>query len=143
MNVQSVPFVASIQNNLAVLIERHTEDPDQLQEALTLSQSASEAVGIGSFFGSRGWIELKLGMLAEAERSFDRCVASQPDSLEGWVGLAVVRFQGGESRQEEARQAFGQVQTLSQSEVLSPYLREKLRSMGNPDWQLSEVSTSP
>lgn len=142
MNVQSVPFVASIQNNLAVLIERHTEDPTELQEALKLSQSASEAVGIGSFFGSRGWIELKLGMLAEAERSFDRCVASQPDSLEGWVGLAVVRFQGGESRQEEARQAFGQVQTLSQSEDLSPYLREKLRSMGNPDWQLSEVSTS-
>ena len=140
MNVQSVPFVSSIKNNLAVLIERNSEDRVELNEALELSRAASEAMKIGSFYGSRGWVELELEMLVEAERSFERCVEYEPDSLEGWVGLAVVRYQAGEDRWEDALNAFRQAQTLIRNQELSPYLVDKLRLFGSPNWKLSDAS---
>ncbi len=143
MNIQSVAFVASIENNLAVLIEQNSDVQSELEEALELAQSASEIAKIGVFFGSRGWVELKLDMLAEAERSFERCVEYEPNSLEGWVGLAITRYQGGESREEDALNAFRQAQSLMRTQELSASLADKLHSFGNPNWVLTDASESP
>jgi len=127
-------FAATIQNNLAMLIERQSKGAESLVDALKLSTQATDAVGIASFWGTRGWIELALGKLDEAELSFQKAIDQSPETLEGWVGIAIVQYQSGSERAQDAAQSFERVMELVGSGTLSDELMSRLESKGDERW---------
>jgi len=128
-------FLASIQNNLAMLIERQSSDPTKLAEALDLSTKATTAIDLSAFWGTRGWVELALGQLNEAEVSFEHAINKEQRSIEGWVGLAIVQHQLGESRVEDATESFARVLLLVEgSEAIADDLLERLEQQGRSEW---------
>lgn len=129
-------FKASIQNNLAMLIERRSEDVEELGEALQLSIQATQSVNIPSFWGTRGWVELDLGQLDEAESSFQQCVDLNEGNLEGWVGLAIVLHLQGPDRSDAATQAFSRVTAIGGRDEMNTDLRDRLSELGHPSWDL-------
>ncbi len=137
--IEASQFKASIQNNLAMLIERRSEDADELGEALQLSMHATEFVNFPSFWGTRAWVELDLGQLAQAESSFQQCVDLDVDNLEGWVGLAIVQHLQGPDRSDDASQAFTRVSAIAQSGAMSADLRHRLSELGHPSWDLTNI----
>jgi len=128
------PFSATIKNNLALLIELQTHDPDQLAEALQLSTDATTLVDSPSFWGTRGWVELASNKLPEAEESFQHAIDQDSSDLEGWVGLAIVQRALGETRADDAASSFKQVKTLIQSDPISADLLDRIRKQGDPAW---------
>jgi len=127
-------FEATIQNNLAMLIERQAKGDQALAEALELSTKATDAVGIASFWGTRGWIELAMNKLDDAESSFQKAIDQSSESLEGWVGLAIVQHQLGDDRSADASSSFERVMALVGSGSLSDDLMNRLQTQGDDQW---------
>ena len=133
-------FEAMVHNNLAMLIERQGAEPDQLAEALELSELATQEADIPAFWGTRGWVELALGQFDQSQSSFGRSISRDQGNLEGWVGLAIAHHQAGEAHSQEAREAFVQVMELVGEHELNEDLYNRLRENGHPDW-ISELES--
>ncbi len=129
-------FLATILNNLAMVIERQAADSARLDEAYALSVRATEMFENPSFWGTRGWIELALGKLDQAEASFEQVVARDAGNLEGWVGLAIVQHAIGPSRADDAADSFARVTELVESAAgpISEDLMDRLRDQGDERW---------
>jgi|GEM_PF-3416418 len=135
------PFTASIYNNLAMIIERKGGSQEQLDEAYRMSVQATELWNSPSFWGTRGWTEIATQRLNDAETSFLRAIEADSSSIEGWAGLAIVQYQLGGDRDEDASNSFQRVMNLLQNQPeQSDELLDRLRNLGNDQWamELSE-----
>ena len=129
-------FLATILNNLAMIIERQTTDPEKLAQAHEFSVQATDMLENPSFWGTRGWVELALSKLDEAESSFQQAVNQDSGNLEGWVGLAIVQHKLGSSRADDAAGSFERVMELinAASTPISDDLMDRLKSQGDERW---------
>ncbi len=128
------PFSASIQNNLAVILERHEPNPARLSEALNLVQQAIATDNRTIFWGTRGWIEFSGEDYQSSESSFRYVVEQDSTNLEGWVGLAIVLNAMGKDRESDANSAFEQVLKLTKSSPMNAELRKRLQQSGQTTW---------
>ncbi|MDF1809966.1 MAG: tetratricopeptide repeat protein [Phycisphaerales bacterium] len=132
------PFTASIYNNLAMLIERKGGTQQELDEAYRYSVQATELWGdTPSFWGTRGWVEIATERLNDAETSFLRAIEVDSSNIEGWAGLAIVQYQLGGNRVEDAANSFQRVMNLLQNEpTQNQDLVDRLRSLGDDQWAM-------
>jgi tetratricopeptide (TPR) repeat protein len=133
-NLSPSTFAASIMNNLAMLIERQSHDSDKLNEALSLSIQAIEILDVPPFWGTRGWVELGLNQHDHAQESFKHAIDLDPDSIEGWIGLAITQHQLGSAFAEEAAESFERVLELIKSGSASEEMLDRLRDQGDAQW---------
>ncbi len=129
-------FLGTVLNNLAMLIERQTKDTQKLEEAFELSVRATGMFEDPAFWGTRGWVALALDRLDEAESSFRQAVGQDGDRLEGWAGLAIVHYQLGSSRADDAADSFGRVVELmnAASTPIDDDLIDRLKNQGDEQW---------
>ncbi len=129
-------FLATILNNLAMVIERQTKDTTQLTEALAMSTQATDISGDPSFWGTRGWVALALSKFDEAEASFREAVNQDAMSFEGWAGLAIVQHKLGPSRADDAASSFRRVMELidAATSPISDDLLDRLKTQGDEQW---------
>ncbi len=119
---------AVILNNLAMNALRAGRIESQGAQLLRYAEQATQiAAEVASFWGTRGWIELGLDRLADAERSFKRATSLASEDPEGWVGLAVVYQRQGEQRAAELDEAIARINELHAEQVLSGELMRELR----------------
>lgn len=122
-------FTAAVRNNLAGVISRSDPTPERLREAQGLANDAIAFQRIGAFFGTRGWIRLALGDLANAEADFREIIQDDPAAVEGWLGLAAVASRAGD-RPGDVEQAAGRLRSLISSTPLSGELQVKAEMYG-------------
>ncbi len=133
-NIGPSLFLASIHNNLAMVIERRSDDPVELEEAHQLSVQATDMFANPTFWGTRGWVELALGQFAEAEDSFKEAILLDESIVEGWVGLAIAQHQAGPDRTEDASATFDRVVELFDGTEKDEDLVRRLRLLGAEQW---------
>ncbi len=128
---------ASILNNLAMVMERQHDDPQLLALAHQHAIEATKMADLSSFWGTRGWVELAMGDLAQAESSFRHALGLQANDPEGLVGLVISLHAQGRDDTDEAKQALERVLGLQRAGELAEEYRSRLLSQGAAAWASS------
>ncbi len=122
---------AMASNNLAMSMVRAEQATYNRERVLELVNASTRLQpNVGSYWGTRGWVELKLDLLADARNSFNETIRLEPESAEGWVGLLIVTREMGEDFIQESETAYERVRRFSESRELNDELLGLLEEYG-------------
>lgn len=135
LNIGNDALNAMASNNLAMTMvraERASANRDRVTELVQTSTRLQP--NVGSYWGTRGWVELKLDLLSDARNSFNETIRLSPESAEGWVGLLIVTRKLGDEYAQESERAYERVRSIAESDGLGDELIRLLQEHGIQDW---------
>lgn len=134
-NIPEGDFKASLLNNLAMATLRLGGDVVNSDQLLGyVVESTRMSPGVPTFWGTRGWVELKLEDPVAAEQSFRTVIGANPEDGEGWTGLAIALHKQGPDQATELEGALNKLQTIHSVQPLEAEFQQYLEDNGLADW---------